>query len=399
MDVIQLRTEMAQMADRLSPQLSRIRQHLHQNPEIGYQEFATTAYLMDLLKPSKLAILYQENRSGFWAERVHAPDDWFLALRADIDALPMQEQTAAPYASSNAGLMHGCGHDAHMTILAGAALVLDHFADEIPGNVRFIFQPAEEVTPGGAIEMIGRGVLNRVRAIIALHSDPRIAAGQVGVKRGPVMASTDIFKLKIIGKGAHAANPHKSIDPILISAQVIIALNHLVSREIDPVTPAVLTVTRVNGGTAVNIIPCEVEIWGTLRALDNQTRKFLQKRADEISGSICRMHGATCEWKLDQGAPPVVNDGTISDLVFQAAGDILKPENALQIDRPEMGAEDFAWYLEQVPGAIFRLGTNGRAGTDYELHHPKFDIDETALAVGVKVLCWTVARYFIGEMV
>lgn len=397
MNLNTLKKAVAEMAVALTPELIKIRHQLHQNPELGRQEKKTSAYLARLLAPLNMELAAPADKTGLWADLVSDSAKPFLALRCDIDALPIVEKNATPYVSKNHGIMHACGHDAHTAVLAGTAMILSHLRDQLDGNVRFVFQPAEEVTPGGAIDMIERGALDRVESILTLHSDPRIPVGHIGVKFGPFLASTDIFKIRILGKGAHAANPHKSIDPILISAQLINALNHLVSRDIDPVIPAVLTVTRIHGGTAINIIPDEVEIWGTMRALDSTTREFLQKRLQEITAGICRMHDAKFDLTLDKGAPPVINDTALGELLFDAAADILGSDKAIKLERPDMGAEDFAWYLQKVPGAVFRLGTHGRPGTDFELHHPNFDIDDDALAVGVKVFCQSVFQYFAGR--
>lgn len=391
------RQKIVEAAANLLPELIRLRRHFHQNPELGRQEKVTTAYVLQQLQPLGLEIVTEKNATGLWADLVVRPGEKFLALRADIDALPMTEQNETDYASKNPGLMHACGHDAHTTVLLGAARVLRQIKDEINGNIRFIFQPAEEVTPGGAIDMIERGVLQDVQSIIGLHVDTWIPVENVGIKFGPFMASTDIFRIKIRGVGCHAANPHKSIDPILVASQFVTALQHIVSRNVRPVTPAVVTVTRMSGGTAINIIPEEVEIWGSLRALDKSTRQFLRDRLHETLVGTCQMHGATFEFKIDEGAPPTFNHEKLSQLVFNAGEEILGNERMHKIPNPDMGAEDFAWYLNHVPGVIFRLGTRGRPGTDFELHHPRFDIDERALATGVKMFCWSALRYFANN--
>ncbi|MBN1350381.1 amidohydrolase [candidate division KSB1 bacterium] len=397
MKVTPLAPHISKLADTLAPALIKIRHHLHQYPEPGRQEKETTAYLIHQLEPFNLQLTTHYVETGFWADLQIQPDAPFLALRCDIDALPIAEKNEIPYASKNEGVMHACGHDAHAAVLSGAAMVLSRLKSELTGNVRFIFQPAEEITPGGALDMIERGVLEGVEAILTLHSDPRIEVGKVGFKFGPFMASTDIFKIQIFGKGAHAANPHKSIDPIMIAAQLINSLHQVISREINPVTPAVITVTRILAGTTINVIPGEAEIWGTLRALDKSTRTFLQNRLREVTASLCEMHHAQSELTLDKGAPPVVNDDALCQIVRNATAEILGESHVKILVEPDMGAEDFAWYLQTVPGMIFRLGTKGRPGSEFELHHPNFDIDDRALAVGVKVFCMSVFKYFEGK--
>jgi len=396
----------------LTPQLIQIRRHLHQYPELGRQEKKTTKYLVDLLATQNLEInLHTDNAdknrlvdqnhladqndlSGFWADLIFQPNVPFLVIRCDIDALPITELNDVEYKSKHHGIMHACGHDVHSAVVMGAAIILSQLNHKIKGNIRFLFQPAEELTPGGANDMLARGVLEQAEAIWSLHVDPAMSVGKVGIKSGPLMASTDIFKIRIIGKGGHAAIPHKSIDPILIGAQLINALNHLVSRNIDPVSPAVLTITRFDGGTSFNIIPNEVELWGTMRSFNNQTRKFLQKRLKEITAGVCQVHHAKFEITIDEGAPPVINDKKLTELFTQSAQDILDINNVIELENPFMGAEDFAWYLEKVPGFIFRLGTSGRNGTDFDLHHPQFDVDENSIAVGVKAFCWSIVQYF-----
>lgn len=397
MNLNQLKHAIIKHSENLSAELIQIRRHFHQYPELGRQEQQTTQFIKERLQSAGIPVTSHEPETGLWADLITRPNEDFFALRGDIDALPLEEKNSIPYASQHPGIMHACGHDAHATILLGSALVLNQLKNKLAGNVRFIFQPAEELTPGGSLDMIQRNVLHQVRTIITLHSDPGIAVGKVGIKYGALMASTDIFKIKLHGKGAHAASPDKSIDPILISAQLINALNHLVSRNIRPTTPAVLTVTRIFGGSAINIIPDKVEIWGTLRALDKSTRQFLQQRLRETVAGICQMHHAHFDLSIDEGAPPVTNEARITQLVETASSAILGQANVVQIEKPEMGAEDFAWYLEHIPGMIFRLGTKGRPGTDFELHHPNFDIDESALVTGVKAFCSSVIHYFASR--
>jgi len=397
MNLANVKTQIEMQAESLLPQLIEIRRHLHQFPELGRQEQQTTAYLVQLLKSLPLKLVTHPAGNGLWADLIHAPQAQYLALRCDIDALPIQEQNQVEYVSQIPGQMHACGHDAHTAMLVGTATILSQLADKLPGNVRFIFQPAEELTPGGALDLIERGVLERVQAIISQHVDPRLGVGKIGIKSGPLMASTDIFRIKLFGRGGHAASPDKTIDTILITAQLVNALHHLVSRDIAPTVPAVLSVTRINVGTAINIIPGEAEIWGTLRALDPATRQFLKKRLEEIIAGVCQIHHARFTLKIEPGAPPVINDANVTEIVLSAALEMAGPENLIPTEKPEMGAEDFAWYLQKVPGMIFRLGTHGRPGTDFELHHPNFDLDESALINGVKTLCWSVIRYFINQ--
>jgi len=394
MDLKLLKNFIEKTASQLAPELIQIRRHLHQYPELGRQEWATTAYLMKLLQPLNLHILSAKGETGLWADLCLAPDRPLLALRADIDALPLQELTGVEYASKNAGVMHACGHDAHTTILVGSALVLSKLQKSLPINVRFIFQPAEEVTPGGAIDIIRRGALEQAAAIVGFHVCPRLATGSIAIKFGPFLASNDVFTFRIMGKGGHAASPYKTIDPILVASQIINTLYQTVPRGFPATSPHVITITKINGGTTINVIPNVVEVSGTIRAFDQAVRKKLKKRLRQIIGDICRIHHARFELHIEDGAPPVINDPALSQLVCDAAGQMLGADHVFKIEEPEMGSEDFSWYQQYAPGMMFALGTNGHPGTSYELHHPKFNLDERAILIGVKTVCWTVINYF-----
>ena len=397
MNLKSLKKTVEELTSDISSDIIEIRRHLHQYPELGRHEKATTAYIKRLLQPLQLKIITQESETGLWADLEVQPKEPFFMLRSDIDALPIVELNNVPYASKNQGIMHACGHDVHTAVLIGTAMVLNRLRDELKGNVRFLFQPAEELTPGGAIDMINRGALNNVHAVIGLHVDPHTPVGNISIKFNSYLASNDIFKIKIMGKGGHAATPYKTVDPILIAIQLIDVLYQQVNRNINPTSPAVLTVTRIQGGTAVNIIPDEVEIWGTLRALDDVTRNSLLNRLQETITAICKIYDAKFNLTIDRGAPPVINDTDLSNLVYDVAGEILGADKIIKLESPEMGSEDFAWYLKKVPGMMFRLGTHGRTGTDCELHTPNFDIDERAIAIGMKILCWSVIQYFASE--
>lgn len=397
MNRLDLKNRIATIVEALEPQLIELRRHFHENPELGREEVETTAYLVKLFESLEWPVVTRENETGLWVDWISDPDKPLLALRCDIDALPIQEKNDVSYVSQKPGLMHACGHDSHITVLAGTVLALHQLKDELSANIRFLFQPAEESTPGGALDMLERGVLDNVEKIIGLHADPWIEAGKIAVKPGKFMASTDVFKIRIIGRGAHAANPHTSIDPILISAEFINALHHVVSRNVRAIEPAVISVTKVIAGTTFNVIPSDSIIWGTMRALTPELRKQLQGRLRQILKSTCEMHGATFEIELLEGAPPVFNNPEMSQQFLTCAEEILGSGNTVELTEADMGAEDFAWYLEKVPGILFRLGTCGRPGTDFELHHPQFDIDEKALTIGVKAFVWNAVQDFIQK--
>ncbi len=394
MDLKALKEKIDLQIQTLFDELVQTRRHLHQNPEIGYQEFQTTAFLIQKCQFYGFKMMTHPGKTGFWFDLGSASNKPLLALRADIDALPVTEQSSVEYASKNPGKMHACGHDVHTTILLGTAIILNQLKELFPFNVRFIFQPAEEPTPGGAIQMIQRGAIENVTAILALHVDSRLPVGKISIKSGAQMASTDIFQIKIYGKGGHAAAPHLAIDPILIGAEIVNSLHHITSRNVDPVQPAVLTVSRFQAGTTANVIPGEAELWGTCRSFQPDLRAYLPIRLKEIVNAICQGHHATCEIDIKNGAPPVINDPRLYQLVDNAASEILGAQNIVQVSVPDMGAEDFAYYLEKVPGFFFRLGTKGRPGTDFPIHHPQFDVDERAIPVGIKAFVWSVLKFF-----
>lgn len=395
MEYTKLLAVIQEKSQQLFPELVATRRHLHQFPEIGREEKLTTQFLLEKIHPLNLKTAVTASKTGFWADLMNREHGKLLMLRTDIDALPINEQCQTEYISQNKGAMHACGHDAHATIMWGCAKILSEIREHLPGNVRFLFQPAEELTPGGAIDMMERGVMENVEAALALHVDPRLAVGRIAVKYGPAMASTDIFRMKIIGKGGHAASPDRTVDPITIAVQIVNAMNHIVSRNIQPTEPAVISVTRLAGGNTINVIPGEVEIWGTTRTFSRELQNALRQRIESTVMQICTIHGAEYDIDFQNGAPPVLNDSAITDLINTSASQILGADQVEIYERPDMGAEDFAWYLEHVPGAMFFLGTQGRGGTGYELHHPCFDIDEQALVVGVQTYCATVLKYFL----
>lgn len=394
MNLSAINTRIQTEIQKIAPELITIRRHLHQHPEVGREEFQTTDYLLRQLSPLNLELFTKRLPTGLWADLNLAPAQPRLALRCDIDALPIQEQNEAEYRSCQPGVMHACGHDVHTTILLGTAMVLSRLRHELPLNVRFLFQPAEELTPGGARDVIRAGGLEGVAAILGAHVDPSLPVGEIGIKFGPVMAATDNFRLKLFGRGGHAAYPHTTIDPIQMAAQIINAIYQLTSRNVRPTTPAVLTVTQINAGTAINIIPESVELSGTIRSLDNETRELLQQRLRQIIGGICQAHAGRFELALENGAPPLWNEPRLTQLVTDAAREIFGAARVRLLDLPEMGSEDFACYLEKIPGMMFRLGTQNPSKKQASLHHPQFDVDEECLAIGVQLFCWSVVRYF-----
>ncbi len=380
----------------MSGEIVRWRRELHQIPELGLHVPRTSAYIQRELE--QMGIPYKTLLNG------HAVVGWIegktpgktLAIRADMDGLPLTEETGLPYRSVT-GHMHACGHDGHMAILLGAAKILREHKDLLAGNVKLLFQPGEEY-PGGAKPMIEEGALEdpRVDAVIGLHAGNISAKigererGHIGVAYGRMMASMDRIQIRIKGKGAHGAYPENAIDPISTAAEVISALQRIVSREIRPQEPAVLSITRIEGGFNQNIIPGEVVMEGTVRTFDHRVRAFMATRIEEITKGVCEAMRADYEIVNDRKYPPLVTDPEFTEFFVKSAKKILKEEEILTITEPLMGAEDFSFFLEQVPGTYFFLSTPGVIdGKVYPHHHPKFDLSEGELYIGTALFVQT----------
>lgn len=380
-------------ANQLLPRLIEIRRHLHGRPELSGQEAETAAYLQAALAPLDLPFRCGIGRShGFTADLSGPCAGPVVALRADMDAIAVSDQKDVPYRSQRAGVCHACGHDVHMTALLGAAMLLKSHQQHLAGTVRLLFQPAEEVAPGGALQMLEGGALDGVDAIMGLHCWPHLAAGKIGVREGPMLASADTFTLTIHGRGGHAARPHQTVDAIWIAAQLVTALYQMLEREVDPLRPAVLTVGSIFGGKSSNVIADTVEMTGTVRAMDEGVRRQIAGRMKEMIAAFCGLYGATFGFDYQPGSPVLVNDPHITRLVEGAARGVLGPEEVEWLPEPSMGGEDFAWYLTRVPGAMFRLGTR-QEGYDQPLHHPGFDVPERVLAVGAAVMAASAMAY------
>jgi amidohydrolase len=377
------------ISSRIYPGLVKLRRELHQNPELCFKELKTSEKvtkelnLLDLKVKKGIAItgvvgLLDGKRSGKT-----------VALRADMDALPILEQTNLPYKSKNPGVMHACGHDIHMTCVIGAAKILSAMKDELNGNVKFIFQPSEEVHPGGAKPMIQEGVLKNpnVSGIFGLHCDPSIPIGKIGVREGPFMAQADNFDIIIHGISGHGARPHDGVDAIVVATQIIQGLQTIASRKISPVEPVVISVGKIEGGTARNIICDRVILKGTARSLNQKVAKIIPQLLKEIAGGIAKSAGASAEVIYQTGYPVLVNPPKTTDLARNTIAGMFGRDAVYEIQKPLMGAEDFAYYLQKVSGSFLRLGTrNPGKGTTYPWHHPKFNVDENAIKIGASVL-------------
>ena len=376
-------------------EVTLIRRHLHAHPELSSKETLTAAFISKQL--SAWGIEHQTGIAGHGIVgiiRGNVPGDKVIALRADMDALPIREANQVPYISKNAGVMHACGHDVHMASLLGTARILKSLEGELKGTVKLIFQPSEEKYPGGALPMIKAGVLENPRPgfIIGQHVFPELEAGKIGLRSGKYMASTDEVHLTIKGKGGHAAIPHKVIDPVVITAHIILALQQIVSRNAQPTTPSVLSFGRILADGQANIIPDEVMVSGTMRTFDEEWRMEMQKRIRTISTSIAEGMGGQCEVSILKGYPFVYNDPRVTEKVRAYAEEYLGKENVEELDM-RMTAEDFSYFAQEIPGCFYRLGVMNEArGITSNLHTSTFDVDESSLETGMGLMSWIVAN-------
>lgn len=369
----------------------RFRRHLHANPELSYQEHKTSKFVADTLRSFGLSPVEGVAGTGVVAliEGRNAGKKT-VALRADMDALPIQEMNNVAYRSTNKGVMHACGHDVHTSSLLGTAKILAGLRQQFEGTVKLIFQPGEEKNPGGASLMIKEGVLENPRpdAIIGQHVMPLVPVGKIGFREGMYMASSDEIYIKVIGKGGHGATPELTIDPVLIASHIIVALQQVISRNASPKQPTVLTFGRINGDGATNIIPDEVNIAGTFRALNEEWRENGLKKIIKMAESIADGMGGRCEIELSRGYPYLENNPGLTRRIRKAAEEYVGKENVVDIDLT-LGSEDFAYYSHQVPASFYRLGTRNEAkGITSYVHTPTFDIDEDALKIGPGVMAW-----------
>ncbi len=384
------REELRDRVAAVLPEVVALRHDLHAHPELSGQEARTARMVGDML--GRLGIPHETDVGGTHGVVAHihggAGDGPTVALRGDMDALPIREENDVPYRSTVPGAMHACGHDGHTANLLGAAMVLDALRGELPGSVRLIFQPAEE-TVRGADALVQAGAVDGVQAIVMLHGWPNLAVGRIGVRSGPAMASSDSFTLQIRGRGGHGAYPDDTVDPIVAGAQVVAALQTVVSRELSPLAPAVVSVTTFHAGTAHNVIPDTAELSGTVRALDPALRGRMPAILERVIAGVCAALRAEYTFEHTWGTPVTVNDPGVTDLVRAVGRDLLGPENVVELSEPTMGAEDFAYYLQKVPGAMFRLGT----GCPHLLHTPRYDFGDTPLAHGIALMVETARRY------
>lgn len=361
------------------------RRYLHENPELSFHEEKTAQFVYETLLTFGNLEVTRPTKNSVMARLIGPAPGKVLAMRADMDALPIAEENTFEFISKNPGVMHACGHDGHTSMLLGAAKLLSGMKDQIKGEVRFLFQHAEEVFPGGAEEMVQAGVMDGVDMVIGTHLWSTMEFGTVGICPGPMMAAPDTFWITVLGKGGHAALPHQTIDSIAIASQVVTNLQHIVSRNADPLDNLVLSVTQIIGGTTHNVIPGAVKLCGTVRSFDKELRESVPALMERVIKGITEAHGGTYEFKYEFGYRPVINDAQVTQLMEDVVVESLGAEWVEHM-RPTMGGEDFSAFQQKAPGCFFYVAAgNKEKGITYPHHHPRFTIDEDALEVGVKM--------------
>ena len=376
-------------AEKITPDLIAWRRDFHQHPEIAFQEFRTSKVLKEFLEGLGLDVQTMA-KTGLRAVLTGKSGGPTVALRADMDALPLQEKGKKEYISQNPGAAHACGHDGHMAILMGVVQILVNRKNDLPGNVVFLFQPSEELPPGGAQPMVEDGALDGVDAVFGLHLWQALPTGSLGIVTGPMMAQSDNFLLTVKGKAGHGSMPHTAVDPIYAACQLVVNLQSIVSRNNDPLKPLVVSFGTIQGGTIYNIIPESVSLKGTVRTFQPDVQVMAKKRIKEIAEKTCEALGAKAEFVYEDGYPPLINPQDMVDFVKDVARDVLG-EDKIAPFSPVMGGEDFAYYLQKIPGAFFFLGMGD--GQEAPHHHPEFDIDEKVLPLGTHLLTEVALEY------
>lgn len=384
----QLIQQIREKADRYAAEYTDIRRYIHAHPELSYQEFETSRLVQQHLAEMGIPFTVMAGTGVTGLLEGRNPGKRIVALRADMDALPIQEENDIPYKSTRPGIMHACGHDVHTACLLGAARILQELRQEWEGTVKLIFQPGEEKNPGGASLMIKDGVLEnpRPQSIFGMHVHTTLPTGKLSFREGMVMASADEIYISIRAKGGHAAAPHLTADPVLIGAQLVVALQQVVSRNNNPFNPSVLSITSFQGGNTTNVIPAEVKLMGTFRAMNEDWRFEAHRQIVSLATSLVQGMGAEIDIRIDVGYPFVLNDGPLTHAARKAAAAYAGPA---QVEETElrMGAEDFAYYSHQLPGCFFRLGTSNPAKGNFTgVHTPTFNIDEDAIPLGMGMM-------------
>jgi amidohydrolase len=384
--------QVAELAPYLQEKMVKRRRHLHQHPELSFQERDTSRWVGERLRELGVSVIEGVGGNGVVGRIKGAHPGPTVAFRADMDALPIQDEKEVPYRSRVPKVMHACGHDGHTTMLLGLAEILQSSLDEVRGEVVLLFQHAEEQTPGGATSMIEDGCLEGVEAIFGTHLWTPLPIGQVGVCGGPAMAATDRFEVEIVGRGGHGGFPHQTVDAVVVAAKAILDLQLLVSRYVDPLESAVVSVGKLGAGSSFNVIAERATFEGTVRTLSEGVRSLVEQKMEQIVKGVCEGTGASYDLEYQRGYPPLVNHPKETDVVRRA---IEGSDRCTLVEmKPIMGGEDFAYYLQEVPGCFFFVGAgNEDKGAIYPHHHPKFDIDEDALSIGVEALLATYLQY------
>ena len=380
-------SDLARLAAEIAPRMIDVRRDLHQNPEVGWEEYRTTRKVADALIEWGIEPQIRPEGTGLIADIGEGAPT--VGFRADLDALPIAEETTPPYASIVPGVMHACGHDAHTAIGLGTAWVLKQLG-QLPGTARLLFQPAEETIPGGAQALRTDGVHRDLSAIAAFHVDPSLEAGKVGIRTGGITGASDRFIIRISGPGGHTSRPHQTVNLLYVAARLITDLPQLIRNTIDPRETVLVVFGIVHGGSAANVIPTHVELQGTVRLFDMDLWREMPKRVESLVADMVGPLGASAEVDYIAGSPPVVNDANVINKIEAAATDALGADNVVHTHQ-SLGAEDFAWYLEDIPGALIRLGA-ALPNRRVDLHSASFDIDESAIETGILVATATILR-------
>ncbi|MBF2056428.1 MAG: amidohydrolase [Cyanobacterium sp. T60_A2020_053] len=385
--------QIKQIAQEINPRLIEIRRHFHAHPELSGLEYQTSAYVAGVLSSCGLNVTEGVGKTGVMGELVGMKSSpRYLAIRTDMDALPIQETSALPFSSQNKGVMHACGHDLHTTLGLGTAMILAQLKDHLSGQIRFIFQPAEETAQGARL-MVGEGAMNNIDAIFGVHVFTSIPAQVVGIREGALTSAMDDVEIIIQGEAGHGARPHQAIDAIWIASQVITSLQQAISRTHNPLDPIVVTIGQIEGGRAPNIIADQVKMTGTVRCLNPQVRADLPHWIKNIVEGVCNIYGAKAIINYEHRLPSVQNDPHLTQLIAQCAIEALGSDHVQMIPEPSMGAEDFAVYLDHAPGVMFRLGVGIAGQKNYPLHHPRFMLDESSIYTGVVTMAYSAYNY------
>ncbi|MGB9813358.1 MAG: M20 metallopeptidase family protein [Thermovenabulum sp.] len=387
--------DLKERIQKIFPKVRELRRDFHAHPELGFEEVRTSEIIAMTLEGLGLEVKTKIAKTGVVGLLDTGKPGPTVALRADMDALPVKDAKKVPYASTVDGVCHACGHDGHTAMLLGTAMILSAMKNDFTGKVKFIFQPCEEQLPGGAKPMVEAGVLEnpKVDNIFGIHLWTNYSIGKVGLKAGPLMAAADSFVIEIIGKGGHGSAPHQTVDAVVVASQVISAFQTIVSRSVNPLEPAVVSVGTLQAGYGFNIIADTAKITGTVRTFSEETRALIQKRMEEILKGITQAYNADYRFDYIKGYPAVINNEKVTEYVRQIAAEVVGEENVLNAE-PVMGGEDFAYYLQQVPGTFVFLGAkNEEKGIAFPHHHPEFDFDEDAMAIGIELM----VRYVLNN--